>query len=166
MVCIINRYTYGQNNFIFHNCTSFYKQRWSWTWTLWNKCLWSRLYNKKVAILLQARTVYSGMTFTVSARRSEHYPIRQWHMVRNKAFVLRDQKIRIVFPLNQWAVCFTAMNNALPLQTCFPRSLSPSPSRSPFAMLAAVQCLKCFHTCALHNKVKILIPLRECFIFT
>lgn len=73
-------------------------------------------------------------------------------MVRNKAFVLRDQKIRIVFPLNQWAVCFTAMNNASPLQTCFPCSLSRSPSCSPLAMLTTVRCLKCFHTCALQNK--------------
>lgn len=117
-----------------------------------------------------ARTVYSRMTFTVSARRSEHYPIRQWHMVRNKAFVLRDLKIRIVFPLNQWAVCFTAMNNALPVQNLLPSlpSLLTLPSRTVFVVpgLPSVQCLKCFRTFALHNKVEILIPLCKCFIFT
>lgn len=123
---------------------------------------------KKVAIPLQSKTENTGRTFTVSACRSEHYPIRQWHMVRNKAFVLWDLKIRIVFPLNQWAVCFTAMNNALPLQNQPPSlpSFLSLPSRSVFAMLAVVQCLKCFHTFALHNKVKVLIPsLRELLHF-
>lgn len=41
-------------------------------------------------------------------------------------------------------------------------SLVPSltlPPRLSFAALAASQCLKCFRTFALHNKVKILIPL-------
>lgn len=130
------------------------------------KCSWSWLH-KKVAIPLQASTTYSWMTFTVTACRSEHYPIRQWHMVRNKAFVLRDLKIRIVFPLNQWAVCFTAMNNASPLQTCLSPPSLPSfpslPSCSVFVIDPTEQCLKCFHTFALHNKVKVLIPLWECY---
>lgn len=80
--------------------------------------------------------------------RSEQYPIRQWHMVRNKAFVLRDLKIRIVFPLNQWGVCFTAMNNASLFQISFPRShpFPLSPYHPVFAMPIDIQCLKCFYT--------------------
>lgn len=72
-------------------------------------------------------------------------------------FVLGDLKIRIVFPLNQWAVYFTAMNNALALQT-FPSSISSSVLSGVYST-STVQCLKCFHPFALHNKVKILIIL-------
>lgn len=93
------------------------------------------------------------MTFTACACRSERYPIRQWHTARNKAFVLRDLKIRIVFPLNQWAVCFTAMNNASsPFK---PRRLRPlpAPECSPLAAVSSV-----FVPFALHNKVEDLNP--------
>lgn len=86
------------------------------------------------------------------ACQSEHYPTRQRHMVRNQVFVSGDLKIRIVFPFNQWAVYFTAMNNASVLQTV-PSSLSSVYNTS------AVQCLKCFKTFALDNKVKIVIFL-------
>lgn len=78
-------------------------------------------------------------------------------MVRNKVFVLGDLKIRIGLPLNQWAVYFTAMNNALALQT-FPSSLSFSVLSGVYSA-STVKCLKCFQTFALHNKVKILIIL-------
>lgn len=98
------------------------------------------------------------------ASQSEHYPIRQWHTVRNKVFVLGDLKIRIVFPLNQWAVYFTAMNNALALQT-FPSSLSDSVLSGVYSA-STVQCLKCFQTFALHNKVKILIILPSSVSFS
>lgn len=101
------------------------------------------------AILLQAGSVYTGMTFTVSACRSEHYPIRQWHMVRNKAFVLWDLKIRIVFPLNQWGVCFTAMNNASLFQICFPNS-------HPFPLSPISLCLRCPPT---YSVSSVFIPL-------
>lgn len=81
-------------------------------------------------------SVFRAIIFTASCCQSEYYPIRQWHMVWNKAFVLWDLKIRIVFPLNQWAVCFTAMNNASPLQTCFSHSYT-------FSLTSLAQCLQC-----------------------
>lgn len=85
-------------------------------------------------------------------------------MVRNKVFVLGDLKIRIIFPLNQWAVYFTAMNNALGLQT-FPSSLSYSVLSGVYSA-STVHCLKCFQTFALHNKVKILIILPSSVSFS
>lgn len=98
------------------------------------------------------------------ASQSKHYPIRQRHMVRNKVFVFGDLKIRIVFPFNQWAVYFTAMNNALVLQT-FPSSLSYSVLYGVYCA-STVQCLQCFKTFALHNKVKIVIILPSSVSFS
>lgn len=85
-------------------------------------------------------------------------------MVRNKVFVLGDIKIRIVFPSNQWAMYFIAMNNALALQA-LPSSLSYSVLSGVYSA-STVQCLKCFQTFALHNKVKILIILPSSVSFS
>lgn len=85
-------------------------------------------------------------------------------MARNMVFVLGDLKIRIVFPLNQWAVYFTAMNNALALQT-FPSSLSFSVLSGVYSA-STVQCLKCFQPFTLDNKVKILIILLSSTLFS
>lgn len=85
-------------------------------------------------------------------------------MVGNKVFGLGDLKIGIVFPLNQWAVYFPAMNNALALQT-FPSSLSYFVLPDVYSA-SIVQCLKCFQTFALHNKVKILIILPSSVSFS
>lgn len=100
-------------------------------------------------ILLEAKSVNMGMIFTVSSCQSEDYPIRRWHMVWNKAFVLWDLKIRIEFPLNQWAVCFTAMNNASPLQTCISHSHT-------FSLSSLAQCLQCL---ASYSVSSVFIPL-------
>lgn len=108
---------------------------------------------EEASYLVTGQNGCARMTFTACACRSERYPIRQWHTARNKAFVLRDLKIRIVFPLNQWAVCFTAMNNASsPFK---PRRLRPlpAPECSPLAAVSSV-----FVPFALHNKVEDLNP--------
>lgn len=90
------------------------------------------------------RSVFTAIIFTASC--CQYYPIRQWHMVWNKAFVLWDLKIRIVFPLK---LCFTAMNNASPLQTCFSHSYT-------FSFTPLAQCLQCLPS---YSVSSVFVPL-------